>query len=279
MTASALISILLTPLAGGALASLLIGRKTDQPCGLLLHSVNSNPLPSMSSLHQNTFKEFLNCLNAAKIPAATLFESRLNAGKKVILTFDDGLLDYYTHAFPLLEEKKMKSTVFMVAGFMGGKSSWDVMGRADHLTKPMLREISDSGHEIGSHTLTHANLVWLDDMDLKRELFDSKKILEDITGKEVKSISFPFGFWNDRVWEMAKEAGYERGTVYRHHNRTKEGLLPVFGVYRFDRASDIFARIFPNSGISTSRALAVIMSQFSKGSPIWKFRKEYTHFP
>jgi peptidoglycan/xylan/chitin deacetylase (PgdA/CDA1 family) len=171
----------------------------------------------------------------------------------------------------------------------------------------MLREIAGHGHEIGSHSLTHANLVWLNDDDLIKELRESKLILEDITGTAVRGLSFPFGSWNARVWGAAKSVGYEYATAYRGHRRAPPEFLPVFGVYRFDTATDAVARaVAPTASTAiwqsskpqplkrsrlitalstqslssiTSRAFAALMSHFCKGTPLVKFRKEYRLFP
>jgi peptidoglycan/xylan/chitin deacetylase (PgdA/CDA1 family) len=169
--------------------------------------------------------------------------------------------------------------VFPVAGYIGKASSWDVLPQFPHLSKHEIREISGLGHEIGSHGLTHSNLTYLNASDLKTELSDSKKILEDITGKKVTSLSFPFGSWNRRVWEHAQETGYLRGTIYRQHRNYGPELVPVYGVYRFDSPEFILARISPASRFSFSIACARIMSHFAKGAPIWKFEKNYCLFP
>jgi peptidoglycan/xylan/chitin deacetylase (PgdA/CDA1 family) len=104
-----------------------------------------------------------------------------------------------------------------------------------HLNAAEIRSISDNGHEIGSHTHTHANLTYLAEKDLIEELRTSKKVLEDITGKEVKSISFPHGSWNQRVWSSACNEGYTYASLYRGHSRSNDpGHFPVLSAGRFD---------------------------------------------
>ena len=248
--------------------------------GLLLHSVDEKPKFSMSSYSRERFGTFLEYLKFNNVNTVTVRQHtsvQKDSGISTAITFDDGLMSFYDNAYPLLEEKKIKSTLFPVAGLIGKTGGWDVMGQTRHITASMLREIASKGHEIGSHSLTHANLVWLNNDNLKKELRDSKAVLEDITGCAVKSLSFPFGSWNKRVWDEAKSAGYEYATAYRGHRRVPPGMLPVFGVYRFDSVDNIIARMQPSP--STSKTLARIMSHFSKGTPIVKFRKEYERFP
>jgi len=250
--------------------------------GLLLHSVDEKPKLSMSSYSRERFGAFLHYLKCNNTETITVnqhtsVQKYSDTITTTAITFDDGLQSFYDNAYPLLEERNIKSTIFPVAGLIGKTGGWDVMGRTSHMTASMLREIAVKGHEIGSHSLTHANLVWLGDDELMKELRDSKAILEDITGLPVKSLSFPFGSWNKRVWDMAKSAGYEYATAYRGHSRVSPEILPVLGVYRFDSVHNVIDRISPSPSIS--KTLARIMSHFSKGSPMIKFRKEYVRFP
>ncbi len=75
---------------------------------------------------------------------------------------------------------------------------------------------------IGSHTITHPNLTLISNSQLKHELLDSKKILEDITKTEIKHLSLPNGMGNDKVINSAQEAGYK--TIAMTDNG-KGGLL------------------------------------------------------
>ena len=266
--------------------------------GLLLHSIEEKPGLNMSCYSREKFGIFLDYLTHNNIetitvnqhtsmPKSTASELTIQESsppkRTTAITFDDGLLSFYDNACPLLEDRNIKATIFAIAGLIGKTGHWDVMGKTRHMTAGMLREIASNGHEIGSHSLTHANLVWLDDSELTKELRYSKTILEDITGTAVKSLSFPFGSWNDRVWNAAKSAGYEYATAYRGHHRAPPEIMPVLGAYRFDSASDLIARAMPppHPSISSlcSKTTALIMSHFSKGTPIVKFRKEYVRFP
>ena len=261
--------------------------------GLLLHSIDEKPGLNMSRYSKKKLGMFLDYLTRnnvktitvnqhTSIPESTITKSS-PPERAIAITFDDGLLSVYNNAYPLLEEKNIKTTIFAVAGLIGKTGRWDVMGKTPHMTAGMLREIASAGHEIGSHSLTHANLVWLDDRELAKELRDSKAILEDITGTAVKSLSFPFGSWNARVWDAAKSAGYEYATAYRGHRRAPPEIMPVLGAYRFDSVTDIIERALPPSpptlSSSCSKTTALIMSHFSKGTPIVRFRKEYVRFP
>jgi peptidoglycan/xylan/chitin deacetylase (PgdA/CDA1 family) len=249
--------------------------------GLLFHSIDEKPRLNMSSYSKRKFGQFLDYLNSNDINTITVSEHTAHPQNQqkasAVITFDDALQSFYDNAYPLLEEKKIKTTIFAIAGLVGKSGNWDVMGQTRHISAPALRKLAYRGHEIGSHSLTHANLIWLDDADLMKELRDSKTILENITGSAIKSLSFPFGSWNKRVWDAAKSAGYEYAAAYRGHHRAPPEILPVMGVYRFDSVTDIAGRMLPDKSLSSrcSRITAKIMSHFSKGTPICKFRKEY----
>ncbi|MBN2036795.1 MAG: polysaccharide deacetylase family protein [Chitinispirillaceae bacterium] len=193
-----------------------------------------------------------------------------------LLTFDDGCRSFLTCALPLLEELGWKATLFPVSDYLGKLSTWDVLPPFPHLHPEELRSIKQLGHEIGSHTATHADLTYLDTAGIKQELSDSKKTLEDITGAPVTALSFPFGSWNTLIWNIARESGYERATIYRGHSRASGHLYPVHGIYRFDTPWSVLERINPTSPFSLSQSLAVIMSHFAKGAPVWRFRRSYT---
>ncbi|MCL5104504.1 MAG: polysaccharide deacetylase family protein [Armatimonadetes bacterium] len=150
------------------------------------------------------------------------------------VTFDDGYLSVYEHAYPALMERRMTATVYVVADTIGGANDWDA--RQGDRREPMmsidqLREMADNGFEIGSHTLTHPHLPDISDEQLTREIADSKRKLEDILGKEVVSFSYPYGDYDDRVLAAAVEAGY------RYAVTTKLGIVGGNSVFEIPRVN------------------------------------------
>lgn len=127
------------------------------------------------------------------------------------LTFDDAYLSVYEHAFPVLVERGLTATLYVVVDSVGTVNQWDCQ-RGDCVERIMtlgqIREMADRGFEIGSHTLSHPHLTGLDDDRLRRELVDSKHRLEDLLGREVSSLSYPYGDHDQRVIEAARAAGY-----------------------------------------------------------------------
>ena len=120
--------------------------------------------------------------------------------KSVIITFDDGHISNYLKACPILKKYGFKAVFFIVAGFVGrrGMLTWD-----------QIRDMANKGMEIGSHTLTHSPPSKLSNEELEYELKESKRILEDQLGQEVKWLSSPTGYYNRAIESIAKDVGYE----------------------------------------------------------------------
>lgn len=74
-----------------------------------------------------------------------------------------------------------------------------------------VRQLADDGHEIASHTMSHALLPQLDDAQLQHELAGSMKCLEEMTGEAPRGIGYPNGDVDDRVAQAARTAGYDYG--------------------------------------------------------------------
>ncbi len=134
--------------------------------------------------------------------------------KPIVITFDDSYESIYKHAFPLLDKYGFTATVFVISGYAGKINKWDVnLGwrQFKHLSWDQIVQLKHAGFEIGSHTVHHADLTRISDSLLKCELEVSKKQIEEKIGEEIQFISFPFGRYNQKVIEMSRKAGYQRG--------------------------------------------------------------------
>lgn len=126
--------------------------------------------------------------------------------KPILVTFDDGYLNNYTVAYPILKEMGMKATIFVVTGRMGV----DGVVTYPHFTWEQAKVMYDSGViDIQSHTHFHSELVNLTKNDLVLELRKSKFLIEKNLGKKVNVLAFPYGFSNEMVRNEARIAGYD----------------------------------------------------------------------
>ncbi len=287
MIFTALLTALFTPaiIGAGATALFCIGKRSSPIPGLLFHSIlpKGKPGPEMSFYPLGRFEKLCSEFNRLDYKGITLNETAVvSRGKKsgekpILITFDDGFESVYLYAYPVLERYDLKATIFCLGGFFGKQSSWDVFCGKRHLTKEQIRCLSEKGYEIGSHTCSHAYLPYLDNIRIRRELSESKYILEDIIGKPVTSLSFPFGGWSRRIWDIARETGYKTAALYCGRSSPSDGLFSVEGVYRFDSNADIISRLSFAGGFSTAVARTQMMSHFARGTPLWKYRKTYSY--
>ena len=125
----------------------------------------------------------------------------------VILTVDDAYENFYTKAFPILQEYGFKAVVYVIEGYIGQQNYWDqaIEPPTMHMNWDMIREISNAGIEIGCHTISHPHLASIPFEKAKWEIFGAEKLIEKKLGKNISSFSYPFGSYNDSVVQYCKD--------------------------------------------------------------------------
>lgn len=119
-------------------------------------------------------------------------ETESHDSKLVVLTFDDGFRDFYTDAWPILEEHQFTATVYLPTAYIGDNPR-QFKGR-DCLTWANIEELHQAGIEFGSHTVNHPKLVDLAPAQVEAELRDSKSAIEDHLGHPVDAFCYPYAF-------------------------------------------------------------------------------------
>lgn len=166
------------------------------------HAGNLTVSPKLFESHlEHLSKNGFNTISLDELYAA-LYGGTSLPSKPVLITFDDGYENNYTYAFSLLKKYGKKGTFFMISDYA------DAPG---YLTKAQLKEMSDAGMGIESHTKKHANLAQVDPPTLIVELGASKKALEKIIGKKVNYIAYPFGGYSEYALRAVKSSGYLMG--------------------------------------------------------------------
>ncbi|MDQ0285139.1 peptidoglycan/xylan/chitin deacetylase (PgdA/CDA1 family) [Desulfofundulus luciae] len=137
--------------------------------------------------------------------------------RPVVITFDDGYLDNYTYAFPILKKYGFTATVFVVAHTVGKTNTFDA-GRQP-LNKMAgwreLKEMASYGITIGAHTLDHPRLTRLSLEEVRRQIKESKALLEAELGRPVEVFSYPYGEYNREVARVVRESGYRAAVTTR----------------------------------------------------------------
>lgn len=146
--------------------------------------------------------------------------------KPVLITFDDGYVDNYIYAYPILKKYGFKGTIFAITSFMGTQPNY--------ITWEQAREMEADGMSIESHTVTHRSLTELSDAQLQDELVNSKKILEEKLDKKIDFVAYPTGTYNLHIAGLVRDAGYKAAFTIKYGNVDKASNLyalervPVF---------------------------------------------------
>jgi peptidoglycan/xylan/chitin deacetylase (PgdA/CDA1 family) len=116
--------------------------------------------------------------------------------KPIMFTFDDTDMDQFTIAAPTLKKYGFKAVYFIMTVSIGRKGKF-----VDYMTKEQIKQLSDDGNIIGSHTYDHKNFK-------KYQGKDWEEKLEEITGKKMTEFAYPFGLWNAEGFPELKKRGF-----------------------------------------------------------------------
>ena len=124
-------------------------------------------------------------------------------GPMFVLNFDDGHRSWRDVLVPMLIELDIPATFFVATG---------LIEQPGNLTWRDCRDLAATGFGIGSHTLTHRRLADLDEAEATREIRESREILAERTGTEVRDFAAPYGHpavdFSERDVRIAELAGY-----------------------------------------------------------------------
>ena len=157
--------------------------------------------------------------------------------RPVLITFDDGYIDNYQCAFPILKKHNMKACIFLISEY--------VSLYPNYLTWEQLAEMQASGIEFGSHTVDHNVLTELSPNSVNHELADSKNLLEKRLGRRIDVLAYPCGYTNEYIKSRVNASGYRAaftvnlGNVHPGDDLYALNRVPIFGalphtMFRFE---------------------------------------------
>ena len=134
--------------------------------------------------------------------------------KLVVITFDDGHEGVYSNAYPILRDNGFIATLYVVPSWIDSKEMFTRRIGSTGKEIPLgeqysafmswenLKELSNHGYDIGSHTFSHQLLINLENEALKQELDLADKAIKDNLGLDVKHFCYPYGSFNEQIREL-----------------------------------------------------------------------------
>ncbi len=153
----------------------------------------------------------------------------LGPEKPVVITFDDSNRSQYDVALPILEEHRFTAVFYLITKSLASSAA---------INTEMAKDLAARGMDIQSHTLNHLQLTRLTQKELDWELAESRRILEELTGKPVRHVAYPATMQNALVRERAAAAGYVTGTLMDPRRATeKDDFLRIPRIMMTDETS------------------------------------------
>jgi peptidoglycan/xylan/chitin deacetylase (PgdA/CDA1 family) len=175
--------------------------------------LKGTPLPKLR-VSPRRFARQLDIIKKAGFQAVTLSRA-LSAdapAKPCVISFDDGYDNFLTNAWPLLKERGMSATVFLVTAEIGGSNRWD-LGKGEPqeamLNREQVLDLARQGVEFGGHTRDHLNLTTLNRAELAEQIRGCQEDLTRLLGSPARVFSYPFGAFDQKSGEMVKQAGFD----------------------------------------------------------------------
>jgi peptidoglycan/xylan/chitin deacetylase (PgdA/CDA1 family) len=138
--------------------------------------------------------------------------------KPFMISFDDTRLDQFTIGQPELNKYGFKGVFFIMT---------ISLGRPGYMSREQVKQLSDEGHIIGSHTWTHENVKKYSADDWVEQIEKPSKQLQTITGRPVEYFAYPFGLWNKEAIEKLKDHDFKAVFQLSDHRDKNDPLFSI----------------------------------------------------
>ena len=176
---------------------------------LLYHHVGISPVNSQYYVSPDKFEEQMKLLRDWEYTTITtemlvkaLTEGSALPPRPILITFDDGNLDNYTTAFPIMQKYGFTGVLYIVDNYIGADKYMSVY---------QIKEMASAGWEVGSHSGNHVDLTAIEMQRQRHEIVDSRMFLKKELGLPILTFAHPYGVSNHSVLNYAELSGYIAG--------------------------------------------------------------------
>jgi peptidoglycan/xylan/chitin deacetylase (PgdA/CDA1 family) len=176
---------------------------------ILYHRIDISPINSQYYVPPDKFEEEMKLLHdwgyetiSTELLIKAITEGADLPPRPLLITFDDGHLNNYTAAFPIMQKYGFTGVLYIVANYMGADQ---------YMNADQIKEMAIAGWEVGSHSISHSDLTSLEPYRQRYEVVESRTLLEEALGVPVLTIAYPFGVSDSSVIDYAHFAGYIGG--------------------------------------------------------------------
>lgn len=120
--------------------------------------------------------------------------------KPIMITFDDTDEEQYTIGWKEMEKYHFRGVFFIMTV---------AIGKPGYMNSAQIRELSENGNTIESHTWNHKNVTKYDEADYQEQLLKPRKTIENITGRPAAYFAYPYGAWDEHGISLLKKAGFK----------------------------------------------------------------------
>ena len=151
---------------------------------------------------------------------------------EVALTFDDGWVDNYTHALPVIRELKVPAAFFVTTSHIH-----QAVADSARMSLDQLKELLRCGMTIGSHSRTHPNLLEAPEAQAKEQIAGSKADLEQALGTRIDLFAYPYGAHHRAQVNLVREAGYS--AAFSAGGGAQNTKLGMYWLFRYGLSANM----------------------------------------
>ncbi len=224
---------------------------------LMYHRIDSPGFDSRYHVRPEDFEWHMQMLHDwgyTSIPISLLVQAITQGAplppRPVVLTFDDGDISVYTTAWPIMQKFGFTGVVYIVGNRLQAEG---------YMNAEQIRELADAGWEVGSHSMSHADLTKVHGKDRNTLVWETKQSrldLEAAIGVPVRTFAYPYGLMDDAVGRAVHNAGYEAAVGLGYTAEQWPSMLYYLWrrEVRGDYTIDIFRSVMPWSDVSGTPA-------------------------